>query len=149
MQIISSAPHIPYFTTSRYRVSAMVELIKPIKGEIGADLGAGDGRISIAFAKEGVIMDAFEIDEKLRSLAKENIEKENLENINLLNEDFWLQDLSKYDFLCCYPMPDIMGRLEEKLKKELKPGARVVLNYFPFLHWKEKKIKDNIYLYIK
>lgn len=149
MDIVSSAPHIPYFTTSRYRVSAMVDLANPQKGEFGADLGTGDGRISIAFAKKGVNMDAFEIDEKLRALTKENIVKERLENINLLNKDFWLSNLSKYDIICCYPMPDIMGRLEEKLKRELKPGARVVLNYFPFLHWKEKKIKDNIYLYIK
>ena len=37
-----------------------------------------------------------------------------------------------------------MGRLERKLQEELKPGTRILLNYFPFKHWKLEKTKDNI-----
>ena len=143
------APKIPYFETSRYRVTTMVELAGIKYGDFGADLGSGDGRISIAFAKAGVAMDGFEIDENLRKLSLENIQKESLKNIRIINEDFWTKNFSGYSIVCCYPMPSIMGRLEKKLKDELKPGARVLLNYFPFLHWKEKAIKDNIYLYIR
>lgn len=142
-------PKIPYFQTSRYRVQTMVELASAKQGDIGADLGSGDGRISIAFAKVGVTMTAYEIDEKLRKLSQENITKENLNNITVLNKDFWQEDLSKFSIICCYPMPDIMGRLEKKLQDELKPGSRVLLNYFPFKHWKEKITKDNIYLYVR
>ncbi len=144
-----SAPKIPYFQTSRYRVATMVELAKIKQGDVVADLGSGDGRIVIAFAKKGAASHGYEIDNALRKLSEENIKKENISNAFIHNKDFWQEDLSKYSIICCYPMPGVMGRLEKKLKTELKPGARVLLNYFPFLHWKEKKIKDNIYLYQK
>jgi 16S rRNA A1518/A1519 N6-dimethyltransferase RsmA/KsgA/DIM1 with predicted DNA glycosylase/AP lyase activity len=146
---MTDAPKIPYFQTSRYRVATMVELANPKPEDLGIDLGSGDGRIIIAFAKKGIEMHGFEIDEELRKLSEENIKEEDITNAKIFNKDFWKEDLSKYSIICCYPMPDVMGRLERKLKEELKPGARVLLNYFPFLHWKEKKIKDNIYLYIK
>lgn len=170
---MQGVPKIPYFQTSRYRVATMVELAQPKPGELVADLGTGDGRIAIAFAQTGAHVDAYEIDEALRKLAEENIKKElinshpdsshasnaaqgsyehqndNITKPTILNKDFWTVDLSQYNIICCYPMPTIMGRLERKLQTELKPGSRVVLNYFPFLHWKEKTKKDNIFLYIK
>lgn len=152
-----AAPPIPYFTTSRYRVATMVELAHAKPGERVADLGTGDGRIAIAFGEKGIEADGYEIDPDRIKLARENSknsfgsaqDKAAFGKIVILDKDFWQEDLSKYDIVCCYPMPTIMGRLEKKLKEELKPGARVLLNYFPFPHWKEKIIKDNIYLYIK
>lgn len=147
-------PQIPYFQTSRYRVATMVELAKPKPEDLPAgrqekvaDLGVGDGRISIAFATAGFETHGYETAETLLKLAGENIKREGLTNVFLHNKNFWYEDLSKYDIICCYPMPTIMGRLENKLQTELKPGARVLLNYFPFLHWKAKKVKDNVYLY--
>jgi len=143
-------PKIPYFQTSRYRVQTMVELANVKENDFVADLGAGDGRITIAFAKTGAThVDAYEIDSDLRKLAEENIKKENLTNAIIRDKDFWQENLSQYTIICCYPMPTIMGRLERKLQEELRPGTRVLLNYFPFLHWKEKMMKDNIFLYIK
>ena len=146
---MAATPPIPYFQTSRYRVVTMVELANPQKGEKIADLGTGDGRIAIAFAEKGIETHAYEIDPDRIKLAETNFKNAKLSNITLHNKNIWEEDFSQYDIICCYPMPTIMGRLETKLKNELKPGARVVLNYFPFLHWKEAKIKDNIYLYIK
>ncbi|HEX8932517.1 MAG TPA: methyltransferase domain-containing protein [Patescibacteria group bacterium] len=142
-------PKIPYFQTSRYRVATMVELAKPTPSDLVADLGVGDGRITLAFAKTGAETHGFEIDEDLKKLAEENIKKEGLNNAYVYGKDFWAEDLSQYTIICCYPMPTIMGHLENKLKAELKPGTKVLLNYFPFLHWKEKMIKDNIYLYVR
>lgn len=142
-------PKIPYFKTSRYRVETMVELADAKPDEKAVDLGSGDGRIVIAFAKTGVETYGYEIDDELRKLSKQNIEESNLNNAFIYNKDFWQEDLSEYEIICCYPMQTIMGRLERKLQEELKPGSRVLLNYFPFKHWKEKKIKDNIFLYVK
>jgi ribosomal protein L11 methylase PrmA len=144
-----SIPKIPYFETSRYRVEAMVDLADIKLGDKGADLGSGDGRIVIAFAKQGVEMHGYDIDEELIKLSETNIKTANLKNAFIHNKDFWQEDLSSYDIICCYPMPTIMGRLERKLKEELKPGSRVLLNYFPFKHWKEKRVKDNIFLYVR
>lgn len=141
-------PYIPYFETSRYRVQAMVDLAEIQPGEKAADLGTGDGRIAIALAKAGAVVDAYELDDERIKEAKENIKNMGV-NVTILKKDFWLEDLSQYSIICCYPMPTIMGRLERKLQNELRPGSRVLLNYFPFLHWKEKGEKDNIFLYRK
>lgn len=142
-------PKIPYFQTSRYRVDAMVELAEPLPGEKVADLGTGDGRITIAFARTGAEVYGYEIDETLRKLAEENIKNGKLKNAIIHNIDFWTQNLSKYDIIACYPMPTIIDKLEKKLMNELRPGSRILLNYFPFCNWKAKKIKDNIFLYVK
>ena len=146
---MSSIIKIPYFQTSRYRVETMVELANPKANEKGADLGSGDGRIVIAFATHGIEMHGYEIDKELIHLSEENIKELKLSNAFIHEKDFWQEDLSCYDIICSYPMPTIMGRLERKLQEELKPGTRILLNYFPFKHWKLEKTKDNIYLYRK
>ena len=127
----------------------MVELAEVKPGEKGMDLGSGDGRIVVAFAQRGVEMHGYEIDKDLKQLSEGNIKKLKLKNAFIQSKDFWQENLASYTIICCYPMPTIMGRLERKLQEELKPGARVLLNYFPFKHWKLKETKDNIYLYIK
>lgn len=146
---MSSVIRIPYFQTSRYRVETMVELAEIKPGQKAADLGSGDGRIVIAFALHGIDMHGYETDPELKKLSEENIKKENLTNATIIGKDFWDENLAGYDIICCYPMPTIMGRLEKKLKEELKPGTKILLNYFPFKHWKLEKTKDNIYLYRK
>jgi len=144
-----SIPNIPYFQTSRYRVETMVELAEIKPNVKAADLGSGDGRIVIAFAQKGVEMHGYETDRKLKLLSEENLMRANLTNAFIHDKNFWQENLSPYDIICCYPMPTIMGRLERKLKEELKPGSRILLNYFPFKHWKLKNMKDNIFLYIR
>src|SRR5579863_2788882 len=112
---------IPYFQTSRYRVETMVELAGVKPHEKAADLGSGDGRIVIAFAKvpfmgakAGIEMHGYEIDDELIKISKQNIESLNLTNAFIHDNDFWDENLSQYDIICCYPMPTIMGRLERK-----------------------------------
>lgn len=142
-------PNIPYFQTSRYRVETMVELAQIQPRDKACDLGSGDGRIVIAFAKQGVEMHGYETSDDLIALSKQNIANAQLTNAFIHKKDFWEEDISSYSIVCCYPMPTIMGRLEKKLKDELKPGSRILLNYFPFKYWKGKNIKDNIFLYYR
>lgn len=142
------APYVPYFQTTRYRVDAMIELADIKPGEKAADLGSGDGRIVVALAQKGAIATGYELDETLINTSLENIKNADV-SATILKKDFWEEDLRIYDVICVYPMPDIMETLEEKLQRELRPGTRVLLNYYPFPHWKEAVKKDNVYLYIK
>lgn len=152
-------PFIPYFQTSRYKVETMVELANIKPGERAADLGSGDGRIVIALAQAGAEAHGYELDEKLIELSKQNIKdqvdrhsgEERIQNllrgITIHEGDFWQEDLSQYNIICIYPMPDIMNQLEKKLFSELKENSRILLNYYPFLTKKHINQKDNIYLY--
>lgn len=126
----------------------MVELSRLTNGEIVADLGSGDGRISIAFAKAGGRATGFEIDIELVHRSEQIIKAASLQDvIKINNQNFWEEDLSSFDIVVVYPMPDIMEQLERKLTTELKKGARVLTNYYVFPSWKQKEMKDNIYLF--
>lgn len=128
----------------------MIELSSILPGETVADLGSGDGRISIAFANKGGIVTGYELDPNLVKMSNNLINKaEATQNTHILNEDFWIADLSGFDIVTIYPMPDIMSSLEEKLLKELKPEARVLTNYYQFPKWKKVACKNHIYLYQK
>lgn len=126
----------------------MIQLAEVKQEELAADLGSGDGRILVALAKAGAIAHGYELDEKLNQKASNDITKEKLTaNIVLHQSDFWHEDLSQFSLITCYPMPDIMEPLEKKLYRELKPGSRILLNYYPFPSLIASKTKDNIYLY--
>lgn len=127
----------------------MIELAEPKPDEKGVDLGSGDGRIVIAFANHGVGMHGFELNEDLLRLSEKNIKSANLNNAFVKNKNFWDVDLSGFDIITIYPMPDVMEALVEKLEREIRPGARVLTNYYPLPNRIPKKTKDNIYLYIR
>jgi ribosomal protein L11 methylase PrmA len=147
---MSNQPKIPFFPTTRYRVQTMIQLASIKKSEKAADLGSGDGRIVIALAQAGAQAQGYEQDENLIDISKELIRRARCDSRAVIhNKDFWQENLSTYDIICVYPMPDVMEALEKKLQEELKPGARVLLNFYPFPNWKAKKKKDNVYLYVK
>lgn len=128
----------------------MVELANPSISDKIADLGSGDGRISIEFAKLGCAVDGYELESDLVLKSQAHIQSLGLDSkISIKQKDFWDIDLSPYNVVAVYPMPDIMLRLEKKLRTELQPGSRVVTNYYHFPNWKHAALKDHIYLYIK
>ncbi|CAN5172816.1 hypothetical protein BH09PAT1_BH09PAT1_5330 [soil metagenome] len=140
---------IPYFTTSRYRVEAMIELAKPGKNDLGVDLGSGDGRIVIAFAKKGVEMLGIELDETLLVSSRKLIIENKLSSARIEAKNIWDVDLSPFDIITIYPMPDVLEELEIKLRNEAKKGAKILTNYYPLPTWELTTTKDHIYLYIK
>ncbi len=143
-----TVPLIPYFQTTRYRVATMVELAEIRPGDTVADLGAGDGRILIAFAQAGAIAHGYELDSDLLLLAKENIEKAAVtDRVFLHQSNFWSEHLSTFSVISIYGMPDVMDALQEKLSNELTPGTRVLSNYYAIPGWKEEEKRDSIYKY--
>ena len=128
----------------------MVSLAGDLKNKRVADLGSGDGRISIEFGKNGGLVTGFELDSTLANTSRELILENALEKtITILEQDFWNADLSHFDIITVYPMPDVMLLLEQKLQKELKKKAIVLTNYYPFPNWIHWDTKDKIFKYIK
>lgn len=61
----------------------------------------------------------------------------------------WTIDLKDFDAVAIYPMEHIMKRLEKKFEKELKPGAKIVSNYFLLPTWKPDSTDGDVRLYVK
>src|SRR3990167_10763153 len=139
---------IPYAPSTDERLNVMLELAETAPNQTMVDLGSGDGKVVIAFAKKGIQTRGIEIDPVLVEKSLENIAQENLNGlVVIVNKSFWDVDLSDVDIVTIYGITSVMPRLEKKLRKELKPGAKVVANYFTFPNWKPEKEKANVYLY--
>jgi cyclopropane fatty-acyl-phospholipid synthase-like methyltransferase len=140
---------VPYVPSTWHKIEVMLELAQTKPGEKMADLGSGDGRIIMAFAERGVESHGFEINPDLALLAESKILDANLDERAFIHiTDFWKVDLSSFNTVVIYGMTSIMNELELKLKKELKPGSKVLSAIFHFPEWKPTAQKDNVLLYI-
>jgi protein-L-isoaspartate O-methyltransferase len=143
--IVRGAPYAPL---GKQKIATMLSLLNVKLGEKAVDLGSGDGRIVIEMAKKGAIACGYEINPLLVLIAKWKIKKLGLQNnAHIYWGDFWGKNLSSFDIVTVYLAPYSMKAVETKLRRDLKPKARVAVNYFPFHKWKPKNTVDNIYLY--
>jgi len=140
----------PFVASSRANISKAISLAEIRPQDHVADLGSGDGSIlfSAAEAKAGEVV-GFEIDPILVATTKRDAKKKNLENrIRIETKNFWDADLSPFDVVFVFQIPYAMPRLAEKLKRELKPGSRVISNNFRFKDWTPAKQDGDVYLYL-
>lgn len=140
---------IPYVPSTQIRVETMVKLAQPKQGMRMVDLGCGDGRILIAFAKAGIEATGLEISKNRLNLSMQNLLKENLEkNVVIKEKSFFDEDLSEYDIITLYGLDSIMPKIEEKIIKEARAGTKILSNYFQFPTLKPVKEENKVYLYI-
>jgi len=98
-------------------------------GDYVIDLGSGDGRlVTTAVAKykaRGGL--GFEIDPKLVKEANEKARNAGVgDRVKFVERDLFTADVSEATVVTLYLMPGMLGRVEDKLQKELKPGTRVI-----------------------
>lgn len=67
--------------------------------------------------------------------------------------DIFHHNLSQYDVIYMFLMPETYKKLRDKLKSELKPGARVITYVWPIPDWTPAKIdhvegSPDLYLYV-
>lgn len=136
--------------TKQENVEKMIKLLGAQPGQSVVDLGSGEGRLVIALAKKGVKAYGYEINPILVSRSTKKIKESGLEGKAFVYcKNMWSVDLKNFDGVVIYPMKHIMKRFEEKFQAELKPGAKVVSNYFTLPTWKPDMVDGKIYLYIK
>jgi SAM-dependent methyltransferase len=158
--LLFKALNVPFFILPQIRgpvfvpsdkesVEQMLSLAKIKEGELAADLGAGDGRVVVALAKAGANVHGIELNPDMVKIAEATVQKEKLKNAKIYWQSFWDLDFGIYDVITIYGFPSIMADLEGKLRSELKPGARVISNRYPFPHWNHVQKVDDVYLYIQ
>lgn len=138
----------PFEGTKEDKVKKIILIAHPNKRDIIADLGSGDGRIVIEFAKQGIEAHGYEINPLLIWISRRKIKKLSLQKKAFIHrKNFWKENLSKYSIITMFQYKYFMNELEKKLKKELKSGSKVVSNHWKFPTLRLiNKIQD-IYLY--
>ncbi|HUF42065.1 MAG TPA: methyltransferase domain-containing protein [Verrucomicrobiae bacterium] len=137
------SPYIaPYVPTPQEVVDRMLELAEVGKGDLVYDLGSGDGRIVISAARKyGVQAVGFEIDPVLVKLARDNVKDAGLEHlVEIREENLQTADLSAASVLTLYLYPGANLRLRSAIRRQLKPGSRVVSHQFSMGTWKPDRI---------
>lgn len=135
-----------YFPSNKRQIAVMLELAGVKKGECAVDIGSGDGRVVAALAQSGARVDGIELNPILVWYSKWKYGRAH-QNAHFWCKNLWQTNFSEYDVVVLFGMTYIMHDLERKLQRELKPGARVVANSFPFPTWKATQKKDSVYLY--
>lgn len=130
---LSGAPFLPTHTKS---IETMVRMANIRRGMKVADLGSGDGRILIAFARAGAEAHGYEINPLLVWYSRWKIKRAGLEKQCFVHtKNFWNVDFSTYAVVTLFGIRHIMARLEKKLQQELRPGSRVISHVFAFPTW--------------
>lgn len=142
-----------YVSTSRRRVDAYIDAVPMAAGQIFMDLGCGDGRVLRRVRRSyGVRAIGYELN--LMAYGKARLMSIG-SGVEIRWRNFWKVDLSSADMVFCYLYPDVLPQLSDKLRRELKPGARIASCNFALPRWKPDHVlrpgpgrdSDPIYLY--
>lgn len=142
--MISGAPFVP---SKHSMVKEMIEMANLQKHERVIDLGSGDGRVVCAAAPNCLTSTGVEISPILYLISKFKAWNKGVKNVVFKRDTLWNIDLSPYDVVFIYFIPHWMNKLEKKIKKEMRPGTRVISHAFQFDDWQEDKKYDTIRVY--
>jgi cyclopropane fatty-acyl-phospholipid synthase-like methyltransferase len=139
----------PYLPSTDRRSRLMVDALALKPGQKAADLGSGNGLLLMEMARRGIEAHGYEINPYLVWLARWNIRRAGLRGKAFVHwKDIWATDLGQFDGLTVYLLPHIMKKMAEKLRRELRPGAKVVVETWKLPHWRPTKIIDGyVFLY--
>ena len=146
---------VPFIPTSLGTAKRMLELAEVGPQDVVYDLGCGDGRLLVLAAEsfEAKRAVGYEIRGDVYKTALREIQARNLkEKVTIVNADLFDADLSEATVVALYLSYGANKALEPKLRREARPGTRVVSHDFEIPGWrsirKEKLHGDSIYLYI-
>jgi uncharacterized protein (TIGR03000 family) len=140
---------VPFLPTPDEVVDKMLELAKVTDKDVVYDLGCGDGRIVVVAAKRygahgvGIDLNPERVKDSLRNVKKHKVEK----LVEIREGDaLKVPDLDKATVITLYLLPEFNEKLMPILKKQCKPGTRIVSHDFGIGNWKplkEVQVKDN------
>ena len=130
-------PDVIFVPTLESVADAMLQMAKITPGDVVYDLGSGDGRIVILAAqKYGARGVGIELDPRLVQTARDVAREGEVEDrVTFINADLFEADISQATLVTIYLSRSVNARLEPKLRKELRPGTRIVSHQFPIGTW--------------
>ena len=122
--------------TSDGLVTRMLKMAEVTAADRVYDLGAGDGKIAIAAARDfGARAVGVEYDPQLARLAQCYVQADGLgERVQIIHGDIFETDFSSATVVTLYLLPELNVRLRPTILK-MKPGTRVVSHSFLMGEW--------------
>jgi 23S rRNA G2445 N2-methylase RlmL len=136
-QTPTRTPDIHYAPTRQIVADAMLRLAHVTAQDVVYDLGSGDGRIVvIAAQKYGARGVGIEIDHALVERSREIAREGGVaDRVTFVEGDLFTTDISPATVVTMYLSKTVNMRLEPKLKRELRPGTRIVAEQFGIGVW--------------
>jgi len=130
-------PDVHFAATPQPVVDAMLKLANVTPRDVVYDLGSGDGRVVILAAQKygarGVGIEiVHELVELSRQVAREG---EVADRATFVEGDLFAADISEATVVTLWLTASVNARLEPKLRRELKPGTRIVAHQFRIGDW--------------
>ncbi|MEN9340996.1 MAG: hypothetical protein RL178_308, partial [Pseudomonadota bacterium] len=129
-----------WLPTGTELVSLMLKTANVGPNDLVYDLGAGDGKIAIAAAKEfGAKAVGIEFNPNMAAYAQRNANQSGVGHlVKIINGDIFVEDFSKATVVTLYLLPDLNIQLRPTILK-MKPGTRVVSHAFTMGDWEPDK----------
>lgn len=131
-----SGKDVVWVPTPDTLVTRMLQAAKTTEKDVVYDLGAGDGKIPIAAARDFKARAVgIEYNPELAALATRNAQRAGVaDRVKIIAGDIFENDFSEATVVTLYLLPDLNFKLRPLLLK-LKPGTRVVSHQFNMRDW--------------
>jgi SAM-dependent methyltransferase len=139
-----SGKDVIWIPTGNELVTQMLKTANVGPTDLVYDLGAGDGKIAIAAAKDfGARAVGIEYNADMAALGQRNAERAGVANkVKIIQGDIFKEDFSKATVLTLYLLPELNFQLRPTILK-MKPGTRVVSHAFDMGDWQPDAEIDN------
>jgi predicted RNA methylase len=135
-------PDVQFVSTPQNVVYQMLDLARVTSSDVVYDLGSGDGRIPILAAQRyGARAVGIEIDPSLIETSTQVAHENQLDGRVVFREaDFFDADISEATVVTLYLSAAANAKLEHRLKRQLRAGARIVSREFGIGTWTPDRI---------
>jgi cyclopropane fatty-acyl-phospholipid synthase-like methyltransferase len=134
---VAKTPDIHFAATPQRVADAMLALAHVTPADVVYDLGSGDGRIVVLAAqKYGARAVGIELDRRLVEISRQVAREGDVaDRATFIEGDLFAADISAATVVTLWLSTSVNMRLEAKLRRELRPGARIVSHQFPIGTW--------------
>lgn len=135
----------PYVPTHRKQALLALDVAEVGPGDKFYELGCGDGKVLLLAEERGARVIGYELNPLLFMLCK--LRTWRRPNIKVIYGNFWQKNLTGADVVFVFLLDRYMRRLDKKLTKELKPGARLISYVFKIPDRKASFNRQGVHLY--
>ena len=146
--IIAAYRGSPYAPTKSSRMAVIFTFAEAQSGDLLVDLGSGNGNVLIAAAERGIRARGVDINPFWVWYARWRIRRRGLGHLaTVVRGDMFAHPVADASIVFLFLVPLAMAILSERLRREARPGTRIIANRFPLPGWTAQKEQDMIMVY--